>query len=417
MFSAVFSPDGKRLASHGEKRIRIWDVATHQSVATWPSESWHGTVLTYSPDGTRLAFGGMEGIVEIWDTATGRKVRTLKGHAGVIWALAFSPDGQRLATGGADGKMRLWEIAEPGGAAPIARPDSGTGYADLSPDGRSLLVVGSPGWLKHIELWDTATRRMRGGPIDLPLSLEGHAWSAEGARLYLADEGKTVRVIETASGHVLRNLQIDAEPSWDAIALSPDERWLAYSVPGGTIRVRDARTGVESRTIRGLADEVHGLRFSPDGTRLLGADASGGLKIWDLATGREVAATTLSGMYIEKIRFSRDGTRVAIVGNRLGLATGEVHILDAGSAREIWSLRGHNLVVGYADFSPDGRRLVTAGADRTVRIWDLGTGQEILKLSGEPMVMTVLFDADGHRLISASMDRTIRFWDATPLPE
>ena len=290
-----------------EERIRIWDVATHQSVATWPSESWHGTVLTYSPDGTRLAFGGMEGIVEIWDTATGRKVRTLKGHAGVIWALAFSPDGQRLATGGADGKMRLWEIAEPGGAAPIARPDSGTGYADLSPDGRSLLVVGSPGWLKHIELWDTATRRMRGGPIDLPLSLEGHAWSAEGARLYLADEGKTVRVIETASGHVLRNLQIDAEPSWDAIALSPDERWLAYSVPGGTIRVRDARTGVESRTIRGLADEVHGLRFSPDGARLLGADASGGLKIWDPATGREVAATTLSGMYIEKIRFSRDG--------------------------------------------------------------------------------------------------------------
>jgi eukaryotic-like serine/threonine-protein kinase len=417
MGSAVFSPDGTRLASHGEKRIRIWDVATHQPVATWPSESWQGTVLAYSPDGTRLAFGGMEGIVEVWDTATGRKVRALKGHAGAIRALAFSPDGARLATGGADGTLRLWEIAEPGDAAPIARPESGSGYADLSPDGRSLLVVGSPGWLKHIELWDTATHRMRGGPIDLPQPLLGHAWSAEGARLYLADEGKTVRVIETASGHVLRNLQIDAEPSMDAIALSPDERWLAYSVPGGTMRVRDARTGAESRTIRGLADEVHVLRFSPDGARLLGVDASGDLKIWDPATGREVAATTLSGMYIEKIRFSRDGTRVVIVGQRLGLATGEVHILDASSAREVWSLRGHMLVVGYADFSPDGRRLVTAGADRTVRIWDLGTGQEILKLSGGPVFRAVRFVADGHRLIGASMDRTIRIWDATPLPE
>ena len=71
--------------------------------------------------------------------------------------------------------------------------------------------------------------------------------------------------------------------------------------------------------------------------------------------------------------------------------TGEVRILDAGTAREVWSLRGHTLNVTDADFSPDGRRLVTASADRTVRIWDLGTGKEILKLSGEPIVTTVRF--------------------------
>ena len=108
---------------------------------------------------------------------------------------------------------------------------------------------------------------------------------------------------------------------------------------------------------------------------------------------------------------------MAIVGNRLGLATGEVHILDAGSAREIWSLRGHIHVVGSADFSPDGRRLVTARADRTVRIWDLSVGQETLKLGGDPYVTTVRFVSGGRRLIGGSMDRTIRVWDATPLSE
>jgi WD40 repeat protein len=259
---------------------------------------------------------------------------------------------------------------------------------------------------------------MRGGPVEFPQPLQSHAWSGDGARLYLADSKKTVHVIETASGHILRRLQIDAEPQYDAtIALRPDERWLAYSDRSGTIRLRDARTGAGSRTIRGTDDEALALAFSPDGARLLGAGMSGNLKLWEFASGREVAATTLARMYIDMIRFSRDGTRVAVVGNRLGLLTGEVHILDAGSAREIWSLRGHILVAVDADFSPDGRRLVTASADRTVRIWDLGTGQEILKLSGEPSVMTVRFVANGRQLIGVSKDRTIRFWDATPLPE
>jgi WD40 repeat protein len=125
----------------------------------------------------------------------------------------------------------------------------------------------------------------------------------------------------------------------------------------------------------------------------------------------------LTGLYVSTIRFSRDGTRVALVGNRFGLLSGEVHILDAGSALEVSSLRGHTSNVTDADFSPDGRRLVTASADRTVRVWDLGTGKEALKLSGDPFVTTVRFVSGGRRLLGGSMDRTIRVWDATPMPE
>jgi WD40 repeat protein len=128
-------------------------------------------------------------------------------------------------------------------------------------------------------------------------------------------------------------------------------------------------------------------------------------------------ATTLTGLYVNTIRFSRDGTRVALVGNRFGLLTGQVRILDAVTAREVWSLRGHNWNVTDADFSSDGLRLVTASADVTVRIWDLGTGTEVLKLSGDPLVTTVRFVSGGRRLIGGSMNRTIRVWDATPLTE
>ncbi len=125
----------------------------------------------------------------------------------------------------------------------------------------------------------------------------------------------------------------------------------------------------------------------------------------------------MTGVLIKVARFSADGKRLAIGGLFGQLLTGEVRILDAEDAHEIRSLKGHTSAVGDAVFSPDGARLATVSGDRTIRIWDLATGQEILKLSGDPRVSAVRFVAGGRRLIGASADRSIRVWDATPLPE
>jgi WD domain, G-beta repeat len=77
-------------------------------------------------------------------------------------------------------------------------------------------------------------------------------------------------------------------------------------------------------------------------------------------------------------------------------------------------LVGHQDQVSSAAFSPDGARIVTASLDRTARLWDATTGQEIIALRGhEDQVSSAAFSPDGARIVTASLDRTARLWDAT----
>jgi WD40 repeat protein len=80
------------------------------------------------------------------------------------------------------------------------------------------------------------------------------------------------------------------------------------------------------------------------------------------------------------------------------------------------TLRGHTRQVSGVAFSPDGRRLATAGWDEKARIWDTETGEELLTLAvPSGRVFTVAFSPDGHLLATGGGDKIIRLWEATPL--
>jgi len=76
-------------------------------------------------------------------------------------------------------------------------------------------------------------------------------------------------------------------------------------------------------------------------------------------------------------------------------------------------LRGHTGGVFNVAFSPDGARLVSASADRTLRVWDVESGKELMTLRGhDESALSVAFSPDGTRIASVSEDRTVRLWDA-----
>lgn len=67
-------------------------------------------VADFSPDGTRIASGGLDGTIRLW-TLDGKPTgEPLKGHVGSVESVAFSPDGKYIASGGEDGTVRLWTL-------------------------------------------------------------------------------------------------------------------------------------------------------------------------------------------------------------------------------------------------------------------------------------------------------------------
>jgi WD40 repeat protein/serine/threonine protein kinase len=154
---AVFSPDGRRLASfcYGGP-ARIWDTATGQELASCQGHTGLLTSLAISPDGRELATGSYDATVRIWDSATGQERRVLRGHSFGVMAIAFSPDGRLLASASEDRTVRIWD-ARAGRERITLRPHNGRTLAvAFTADSRRLLTAGQDPPLK---VWDARTGR------------------------------------------------------------------------------------------------------------------------------------------------------------------------------------------------------------------------------------------------------------------
>jgi WD40 repeat protein len=377
-----FSPDGSLLFVGGAGGARIYDLRPrHHFAVRRLLPRLNVKDAAFSPDGSTIvaAGGGTEDrAAQVWDVRSGTPLLTLK-HDGPVLTAAYSPNGRWIATGSEDKTARLWDAATGAqlGAPFVHDPGATTpayvSHVSFSPDSKRILTVGGN---KFARVFDVAR----------------HEEVFPGGLNHLA-------LVKSAR-------------------FSHDGKLIATAGSSHFVRVWDAATGRELYKLEGTG-QVNELAFSPDDTLLgtAGSDDTLG-RVWDLATRSSVAIITAHRGGVESIDFTPDGQSVVTAGDKRALIVQTI----GGIPQAV--LAGHNASVSEARVSPDGTLIATASADGTARLWDatvgpVGTGglpPAEGHLVGRHDLPTgargpvVAFSPDGLRILSAGADGFARLW-------
>jgi cytochrome c len=303
----------------------------------------------------------------------------LRGHGGPVRALAISADGQIAISGSFDSTAIRWSLMRNAAEQVLRFHSDAVNAAAWLRDGRAA-TAGADG---RIAIWTS-------GKTEPDAVLEGHtapivalAASPDGATLASASWDHTVRLWPLAGG-TPRVLDQHTQ-NVNGVAFSADGRALISVSYDQSVRIWPL-TGAQTPTVVPMPTPLNAVAAGGDGEIAVGG-ADG--KVYFLAAdGARVGEVTAGPRPVISIAISPDGARLAAAG--IG---GAVAVIDRKTRNLARTLVGPGLPVWSVAFMPDGRTLLTGGADNIIRRWNAATGEPVdpllLETAGDPLAAYV----------------------------
>ena len=329
-------------------------------------------------------------------------------------AVIVGPEGEMVVAGSNANDLCLWHAAHGQLQLAVRTPGQITELLTVSPDGQ---LVATSCWDDTMRVWSVAT-----GTLLHTLEWHGSmtlsaAFSHDGQFLAAGSSGDTVYLWELDSGRTLQTLRhpllrqsrLAFRPARDG-ERRRDVPMLASGGDEQVICVWDLEHGQVVDELRGHAQTIECLTFSPDGSLLASGSHDGLILLWNMdSSGHGELRGTLRGHshIVRAVAFHPNGQLLAS-----GSADGTVRLwsVSTGEMRQLLAGHGHE-IIGLA-FDPDSRVLATVSADRGIRLWEVETGRPLNSLTGYMNAVLVMhYRPDGRQLASASGDGRIHLWD------
>ena len=289
--------------------------------------------VAFIPDGTVLASAGGNNedfAIRLWDVASGQSILKLDVHTGIVWGLAFSPDGQMLASVSSDATAKIWDWRNGTLIQSLDFPGEAVSVS-FSPDGRILAVGGvdePQGDIQNAAIWTFSVGSWQ-PLLKFPeyWNIQAMVYSPDGRWLIGGGTSRNVRVWRTGDGtsvftlsHAHQVLDAAVSPDGSIVATATCQVTVNEECTEGGVWLWNLSNGRLLNKLRGFPDVVESVSFSVDGSSLMAASRNGTMRVYATSDfQQQFEATPPGGNGI--MTPSPDGGLLATGG-----ANGQVHL-------------------------------------------------------------------------------------------